>query len=120
MGQAMHIEHINPAGGDQPENLCLACPNCNLSKAAATGAEDPNTGEDVPLFNPRRHVWDQHFEWEDNYALLRGLTPIGRATRSPVQNEPLANRISSKTMDAGWPASCRQGQKIADRRQVIF
>ena len=80
MGQAMHIEHINPAGGDQPENLCLACPNCNLSKAAATGAEDPNTGEDVPLFNPRRHVWDQHFEWEDNYALLRGLTPIGRAT----------------------------------------
>lgn len=80
MGQAMHIEHIKPADGDQPDNLCLACPNCNLSKAAATAAKDPDTGKDAPLFNPRSQVWDEHFEWKDNYALIQGRTPTGRAT----------------------------------------
>jgi len=80
IGQAIHVEHINPAGGDEPDNLCLACPNCNLSKAAATAARDPDTGESVPLFNPRSQVWDEHFEWEDDYALIRGLTSVGRAT----------------------------------------
>ncbi len=80
IGQAMHVEHINPAGGDHPNNLCLACPNCNLSKAAATSALDTKTGEEVPLFNPRNQIWGEHFEWQDEYALIRGLTPIGRAT----------------------------------------
>jgi len=27
MGQAMHVEHIQPEGGNHPDNLCLACPN---------------------------------------------------------------------------------------------
>ena len=76
----MHIEHINPSGGEQSDNLCLACPNCNLSKASATTAEDPETGKEASLFNPRDQVWDEHFEWEDDYALIRGLTSIGRAT----------------------------------------
>lgn len=58
IGQAMHVEHINPLGGDHPDNLCLACPNCNLSKAAATMAQDPESGENVPLFNPRIQVWN--------------------------------------------------------------
>ena len=53
MGQAMHVEHINPDGEDDLENLCLACPNCNLSKARATSALDPETEEQVPLFKPR-------------------------------------------------------------------
>ena len=49
----MHVEHIHPENGDDPENLCLSCPNCNLSKATATTAVDPETGQEVPLFNPR-------------------------------------------------------------------
>lgn len=76
----MHVEHINPAGGDDPDNLCLACPNCNLSKAAAISAIDPETGEEVPLFNPRSQIWDDHFEWQDDHALIWGLTTVGRAT----------------------------------------
>lgn len=27
IGQAMHVEHINPDGGDDLGNLCLACPS---------------------------------------------------------------------------------------------
>src|SRR5262245_58506100 len=63
IGQAMHVEHIDPNGGDAPENLCLACPSCNLSKAMATTARDPSTGAIIPLFHPRRQRWRDHFVW---------------------------------------------------------
>lgn len=39
---------------------------------------DPDTGEIVPLFHPRRNTWSEHFEWHE--ATLVGLTQIGRAT----------------------------------------
>ncbi len=79
-GQAMHIEHIDPNGGDRPDNLCLSCPNCNLSKAAATEAPDPQTGQMQPLFNPRRQPWPDHFEWDASRTRVIGKTPVGRAT----------------------------------------
>src|SRR5215470_2890328 len=53
IGQALHVEHIDPRGGNDLENLCLACPTCNLSKATATAAPDPETKETATLFNPR-------------------------------------------------------------------
>lgn len=80
IGQAMHVEHINPDGHDDLANLCLSCPNCNLSKARATSAPDSATDEIVPLFHPRTQNWSEHFEWIQNGQLLRGLTPTGRAT----------------------------------------
>ena len=80
MGQAMHVEHMHPGGPDALENLCLSCPSCNLSKAQATSAPGPETGETVPLFNPRIQRWSEHFEWIHNGQVLRGLTPTGRAT----------------------------------------
>jgi hypothetical protein len=79
-GQAMHVDHIDPDGSDSLDNLCLACGNCNLSKAKATSAEDPDTGNCVPLFNPRAQIWSEHFEWTPDGTILRGLTPVGRAT----------------------------------------
>lgn len=78
-GQAMHIEHIDPDGDDTPDNLCLSCSNCNLSKSDAKTAVDPETGESVPLFNPRQQEWKTHFVWANNGLVLQGLTPIGRA-----------------------------------------
>lgn len=79
-GQAMHVEHIDPNGGNAPENLCLACSNCNLSKAEVREAVDIETGQAVPLFNPRRELWNEHFAWLDNGLWLIGLTAVGRAT----------------------------------------
>ena len=79
-GQAMHIDHIDPDGGDSLDNLCLSCANCNMSKARATSAVDPETGERVSLFNPRTQNWSEHFEWMPDGIVLRGLTPVGRAT----------------------------------------
>ncbi|MCI0713634.1 MAG: HNH endonuclease [Chloroflexi bacterium] len=79
-GQAMHVEHINPGDDNDLDNLCLSCPSCNLSKAQATSAPDPETGDIVSLFNPRRQVWSEHFVWVQDGTLIQGLTPVGRAT----------------------------------------
>jgi hypothetical protein len=79
IGQAMHVEHIDPNGSDHIENLCLACANCNLSKARATTALDPETTY-VNLFNPRTQIWIEHFVWIEGGLRLKGLTPVGRAT----------------------------------------
>jgi hypothetical protein len=65
---------------DSLENLCLACANCNLSKAGATAAADPETGDLAVLFNPRTQTWKEHFEWTLGGTVLRGRTASGRAT----------------------------------------
>ena len=80
IGQAMHVEHIDPNEGDDPENLCLACPTCNLSKSTATSALDPATGTMVSLFHPRRQHWQDHFRWIEHARRVQGLTPTRRAT----------------------------------------
>lgn len=43
-------------------------------------AGDPVTGETVPLFNPRRERWGEHFRWNPEFTLVIGFTAIGRAT----------------------------------------
>ena len=80
IGQAMHVEHINPDGGDDLDNLCLSCPTCNLSKAKATSAPDPQTGKMIALFNPRKQAWSAHFQWIEKGTVVQGLTSTGRAT----------------------------------------
>jgi hypothetical protein len=80
IGQAMHVEHIDPQRGDHPDNLCLSCSSCNLSKAEATTSHDPETGETVRLFNPRFQRWADHFAWNDDGTHLLGKTSVARAT----------------------------------------
>ncbi|ETX08499.1 MAG: hypothetical protein ETSY2_05040 [Candidatus Entotheonella gemina] len=38
----------------------------------------PDTGELVPLFNPRRDDWSSHFRFDG--GIIIGLTPSGQAT----------------------------------------
>lgn len=84
-GQAMHVDHIDPDGADELDNLCLACGNCNLSKARANDAPDPVTGQIVDLFNPRKQIWAEHFQWTAEGTQLIGQTPAGRATIEPLK-----------------------------------
>jgi hypothetical protein len=82
-GQAatFHIDHVVPivAGGKTIlENLALACVSCSLSKSDRQKVNDPETEEDVPIFNPRLQRWSEHFYWNEFY--LVGRTPTGRAT----------------------------------------
>ena len=86
----MHIDHIQPNGNNHPDNLCLACWNCNTSKHTATVSFDPETGKLAQLFNPRVQHWTQHFEWIENGTQVRGLTAVGRATIERLKmNRPI-------------------------------
>jgi hypothetical protein len=78
---AFHIDHVIPraaAGPTTADNLALACVSCSLRKWARQTAPDPDSGEEVPLFNPRTQVWADHFRWDGERVVP--LTPIGRAT----------------------------------------
>ncbi|MFL6216402.1 MAG: HNH endonuclease [Blastocatellia bacterium] len=82
------IDHIKPReqqGETEPGNLALSCLGCNQHKAKRTNAVDPVTSQVVSLFHPRQHRWEDHFEWNDDFTLMIGLTPIGRATIAALQ-----------------------------------
>lgn len=101
-GQQMHIEHINPHAGDTPDNLCLACANCNLSKGTATSAFDDVSGAVAALFNPRIQNWTDHFEWINGGTQVRGLTATGRATLVRLKmNQPRVVRARQNWVRAG-------------------
>ena len=76
-----HIDHVVPQSGGGPttgNNLALACVSCSLRKWAHQTAFEPETGEELPLFNPRTQIWGDHFRWEGETIVP--LTPTGRAT----------------------------------------
>lgn len=80
-GASFHVEHIVPSsrgGSSTLSNLAWACPGCNLHKSDRVEAVDPDSGASVPIYHPRRHVWSDHFEWDD-YSMV-GRTPVGQAT----------------------------------------
>lgn len=90
------VEHIIPVikgGGDDPENLAWSCLGCNNFKFTATIAYDLLTGQMVPLFNPRKDLWNDHFRWSIDFSWVIGLTPSGRATidRLRLNREGLVN-----------------------------
>ena len=86
-----HIDHVVPrtAGGPTTaDNLALACVSCSLRKWAKQTATDPDTGEEVRLFNPRTQSWDEYFRWDG--VRVVPLTPTGRATVTALaMNRPL-------------------------------
>lgn len=81
--QSFNFDHIYPfskGGLTSIDNIAYACGGCNLYKSDKVDAVDPSTDTLVPLFNPRKQEWDQHFIWNKDFTLLIGTTPCGRAT----------------------------------------
>jgi len=79
------IDHVVPlahniVGTDTLNNLALACFHCNRRKSNKTTVIDYQTGEFVPLFNPRQHTWSEHFSWSNDGTQILPLTAIGRVT----------------------------------------
>jgi hypothetical protein len=105
-GQPLEIEHISPqahGGATVEENLWLACGQCNLHKRERIAGVDPQTGDLVRLFDPRRQVWDEHFVWAAGATLIEGITATGRATVVALQlNRPLLVSARRIWVEAGW------------------
>ena len=78
---SFHTEHIiaqQHGGPTNADNLALACGYCNHHKGPNIAGLDPETGQLVPLFHPRRGQWADHFSWDDVYVV--GQTAVGRTT----------------------------------------
>lgn len=85
-----HIIAVKHGGETTADNLALSCLSCNRHKGSDFATIDQVTKEIVPLFNPRRQVWDEHFYLEG--ARIEGKTQIGQGTARLLQlNVP--NRV---------------------------
>lgn len=77
------VDHIIPkskGGKTVLSNLAYACSGCNGKKHNKLKAFDPFTFKRVVLFHPRKQNWADHFSWNEDFTLMLGLTPTGRAT----------------------------------------
>jgi hypothetical protein len=90
-----HVEHIvarQHGGGDDAENLALACYHCNLHKGTNLTTVDAQTGTILELFHPRTMNWAEHFERRG--AWIEGRTPTGRGTAALLRmNAPDRRRL---------------------------
>ena len=78
-----HIEHIIPIyfkGSSDLINLAWSCDGCNSNKWRYVEGFDVETNMYAPLFNPRQDVWKNHFQWNEDFTMIVGLTATGRAT----------------------------------------
>ena len=76
--QVDHILSRKHGGSSTSDNLAYACVVCNRYKGSDVASIDPRTGEIVPLFDPRRDRWVDHFRLDG--ALIEPISSIGWAT----------------------------------------
>ena len=88
---SFEIDHViseKHGGATAAENLALACAFCNSFKGTDLGSLDPATGRLTAFFNPRTHVWDDHFRVEAD-GILQPHTPESRVTVAILRmNDP--------------------------------
>ena len=100
------VDHIVPevlGGGDDPNNLCLACWDCNLTKGTRVAATDPHTNGLVTLYYPRREKWYDHFAWRDRGILIAGRTVTGRVTVAALElNRTVLLDARQRWVEVGW------------------
>ena len=72
-----HIVSLKHGGGNEYDNLAYACPHCNQHKGSDLTTFLESYDDIVVLYNPRKHVWSEHFEAIDGEIIP--LTRIGQA-----------------------------------------
>jgi len=75
-----HIIALVVGGDDTLENLAYACRGCNLHKGIKVTISDLKTGQQIPLFHPRKDQWNDHFKWDDEVLRIIGITLKGELT----------------------------------------
>jgi hypothetical protein len=102
MGSLSNIDTATPSES-QRSQMWLACRRCNEFKGAQTQATDPETNEQVPLFNARTQLWPDHFRWSEDGTQVFGITSPGRATILALQmNHPIIVTTRRLWVSVGW------------------
>jgi hypothetical protein len=91
-----HIRAEKHGGATVTENLCFSCFDCNRNKGTDLSSVDPVNDDVVPLYDPRRDIWTDHFSL-DQTGQITGKTAKGRVTvfllRMNASNRVLLRRI---------------------------
>jgi HNH endonuclease len=83
-----HFDHIIPlskGGKSELLNIARSCGRCNGFKSQNIYHFDPLSGLSCPIFNPRKSLWVEHFQWSEDDLLILGQTAVGRATVELLQ-----------------------------------
>lgn len=75
-----HFIPENLEGTSDFENLVYACFLCNRLKSNKLKVFDVTTDKWIPLFNPRKDIWGEHFSWSDDTTKIIGISIVGRCT----------------------------------------
>jgi hypothetical protein len=75
-----HFIPENLNGTSDLENLVYACFLCNRLKSNKLSVFDVISSKWIPLFNPRKDIWHEHFSWNDDTTKIIGISIIGRCT----------------------------------------
>ena len=104
--EPLQLDHVRPlrhGGRTVAGNLAPACWHCNQWKGPSIAAFDPLDDRPAFLFNPRGHIWEEHFEVRAGVVL--GRTPAGRATAGLLKmNEPARVRLRARGVPVPPPA----------------
>lgn len=87
-----HIIAVKHGGGSTLDNLAYACAVCNKRKGADLASYDRITDSVVPLYNPRRDRWTDHF-------LLDGAQILPQSDRGRVTVELLRLNRSTRLQE---------------------
>ena len=73
-----HVVSLKHGGGNELENLALACPHCNNNKGSDLTTFLTSYDDIATLFNPRTQRWQDHFYTVEGEILA--ITRTGQAT----------------------------------------
>ena len=84
------MEHLLPqslGGTDEIDNLALACSRCNGRRYNFTTGIDPQSQQEVLLFNPRQKQWSMYYVWSvDGLLIIAKTGSSGFAVTSKANN----------------------------------
>jgi hypothetical protein len=95
-----HIIAVKHGGKTILDNLVFACFPCNRHKGTDLATFDPESQVLTTLYNPRIHIWREHFTLIDGRII--GLTVIGRATVELLKfNSPMRVGARQQLIERG-------------------
>lgn len=105
LATVFHIDHVRSlkhGGLTHFENLAYSCPHCNQNKGSNVATFADEAGETtVRIFNPRKDLWEVHFELDQGIVLAR--TAIGKATIEVLEmNQPDRLIFRQALAEAGY------------------